>query len=78
MEEVSLLEFRRDARAVIRKVRQGKRLVLTYRGKPVMRLEPIRADKIDPNDPFYTITQLAIPHGRSLSNEAIDQIVYES
>ena len=32
MEKVSLLEFRRHAVAVIRKVRQGKRLIMTYRG----------------------------------------------
>ena len=78
MERVSILEFRRDASAVIRKVCQGKRLILTYRGQPVMRLEPIRDHKIDPQDPFYTIAQRAVPKGRSLTNEEIDQIVYES
>jgi prevent-host-death family protein len=78
MEKVSILEFRRDAEAVIRKVRQGKRLILTHRGKPVMRLEPIPDDKLGPDDPFYTIAQLAIQKGRSLTNEEIDQIVYES
>ena len=77
METVSILEFRRDANAVIRKVRQGKRLILTYRGKPVMRLEPIRDCRVGPDDPFYAITQRAIPNGRSLTNEEIDQIVYQ-
>jgi prevent-host-death family protein len=78
MEKVSILEFRRDAESVIRKVRQGKRLILTHRGKPVMRLEPIREDNIRPDDPFYTIAELAVPNERSLTNEEIDQIVYES
>ena len=78
MEKVSILEFRRDAEAVIRKVRQGKRLVLTYRGKPVMRLEPIRERNVAPDDPFYTIAELATADGRSLTNEEIDQIVYQS
>jgi prevent-host-death family protein len=78
MERVSILEFRRDADRVIRKVRQGKRLILTYRGKPVMRLEPIRDCEIGPDDPFYALAQLAIADGRSLTNEEIDQIVYES
>ena len=56
MEKVSLLQFRHDAKAIIRQVAQGKRLILTYRGKPVMRLEPItdrpigqRADSADPS-----------------------------
>jgi prevent-host-death family protein len=78
MEKISILEFRRHAGSVIRKVRQGKRLLLTYRGKPVMRLEPIRESKISPDDPFYAITQLATAKGQSLTNEEIDQIVYES
>ncbi len=60
------------------KVRQGKRLILTYRGKAVMRLEPVRDCEIAPEDPFYALAQLAIPTGRPLTNEEIDQIVYES
>ncbi len=78
MEKISILEFRRNAHGVIRKVRQGKPLILTYRGKPVLRLEPIRYNKIGRDDPFYSIAQLATANGRSLTNEEIDQIVYES
>ncbi len=78
MEKVSVLEFRRDAVAVIRKVRQGRRLIMTYRGKPVMRLEPIRASAPDADDPFYGIAQLATATGQPLTNEEIDQIIYDS
>ena len=78
MDKVSLLEFRRDAEAVIRKVRQGKRLILTVRGKPVMRLEPIRPRRVDLSDPFYQIAKLAVSGGASLSNEEIDRVVYQS
>ena len=77
METVSLLEFRRQADAVIRKVRQGKRLILTYRGKPVLRLEPIDDQPVGSDDPFYALAHHAGSNGRSLSNEEIDQIVYE-
>jgi antitoxin (DNA-binding transcriptional repressor) of toxin-antitoxin stability system len=76
MEMVSVLEFRRDAVAVIRKVEQGKRLVMTYRGKAVMRLEPIRAQNPAADDPFYKLADLAAADGSGLSNEEIDQIVY--
>jgi antitoxin (DNA-binding transcriptional repressor) of toxin-antitoxin stability system len=78
MEKVSVLEFRRNAAAVIRKLRQGKRLIMTYRGKPVMRLEPIRASAPDADDRFYQIAQLATRRGQSLTNKEIDQIVYDS
>jgi antitoxin (DNA-binding transcriptional repressor) of toxin-antitoxin stability system len=77
MEKVSVLEFRRDAVAIIRKVRQGKRLAMTYRGKPVMRLEPIQAHTPDAEDPFYRITELATPKGQALTNEEIDQAIYD-
>jgi len=73
-----MLEFRRDAVAVIRKVRRGKRLIMTYRGKPVMRLEPIQESVPSPDDPFYKLAQLATTSGKPLTNEKIDQIVYQS
>jgi prevent-host-death family protein len=76
MEKVSLLEFRRHALGVIRKVRQGQPLIMTYRGQPVMRLEPIRANTPNADDPFYLIAQLATATGQTLTNEEIDQIVY--
>jgi antitoxin (DNA-binding transcriptional repressor) of toxin-antitoxin stability system len=78
MERVSILQFRRDAESVIRKVRQGKRFILTYRGQAVMRLEPIRQPRIGPDDPFYALPRLAVSDKRSLTNEEIDQIVYET
>ena len=77
MEKISMLEFRRHAEAIIRKARQGKRMILTYRGRPVMRLEPIVEEKVSEEDPFYTIDQLAVSDGQSLTNEQIDRIVYE-
>jgi prevent-host-death family protein len=76
MEKITVLDFRRHAEAVIRKVRQGQRLILTYRGKPVMRLEPIEEPHPAADDPFYALPQLATQDGRSLTNEEIDQIVY--
>jgi antitoxin (DNA-binding transcriptional repressor) of toxin-antitoxin stability system len=76
VERITLLEFRRHADAVIREVRQGKWLILTVRCKPVMRLEPIREATPAPDDPFYTITQLALPDARSLTAKEIDQILY--
>jgi prevent-host-death family protein len=78
METVTLLEFRRHAEEIIQRVRQGKRLVLTYRGKPVMRLEPISENKISRDDPFYRLPELAnSSSGKSLTNEEIDQILYD-
>lgn len=41
MNQISMLEFRHDAERIIERVRKGERMILTYRGKPVVRLEPI-------------------------------------
>jgi antitoxin (DNA-binding transcriptional repressor) of toxin-antitoxin stability system len=76
VESVSILEFRRQAEAIIQKVRSGKRMILTYRGKPVIRMEPIIEKTISIDDPFYKIGQLAMCEGNPISNAEIDQIVY--
>ncbi len=75
MKSVTMLEFRRDAELVLAKVQNGERLILTHRGKPVARLEPIRNEPIEGSDPFYNICSWAEAAG-SLTNPQIDEIVY--
>ena len=76
MKKISILEFRHNAEGIIRRVQQGQRFLLTYRGRPVMRLEPVAQPEIGADDPFYRLGQLALPGRRSLTNEEIDKIVY--
>ncbi len=78
MDTVSMLEFRRDAEAILRKIGSGQRLVLTYRGKPVARLEPVTPDSVTKEDPFYHLAELANSKPEPLSNAEIDEIVYET
>ena len=76
MRTVSMLEFRQSAEKVIQELRRGVRKVLTYRGEPVARLEPIDDQEFDEDDPFYALDQLADDKGQSLTNSQIDKIVY--
>lgn len=76
MTTISMLEFRRNAEGVIRRIRRGQRMVLTYRGKPVARLEPFTEDTPDAEDPFYRLTELAEASGENLTNAEMDRIVY--
>lgn len=76
MRNVSMLEFRQDARDIIERVRAGERMVLTYRGEPVMRLEPVEQERVREDDPFYKLPELAENGGESISNEEIDRTVY--
>jgi len=76
MNKVSMLEFRNNAEAVIRRVRQGQCMVLTYRGKPVMRMTPVAERPTSSRDPFYALDRLAADGGNSLDNREIDEILY--
>ena len=75
MKTVSMLEFRQQADAVLKQVVKGHSFVLTYRGRPIARLEPIKQNSVDANDPIYGLTDIA-EAGGSLSNEEMDKILY--
>jgi antitoxin (DNA-binding transcriptional repressor) of toxin-antitoxin stability system len=75
---VTMLELREDAERIVGAVRRGQRMVLTYRGRPAMRLEPISSRSTGDDDAFYRLAELADHRGDSLSNEEIDRVVYGS
>lgn len=75
MKTISMLDFRNDAERILAQVIKGERMVLTRRGKPVARLEPIAQDTPNEDDSFYSLTDLA-QTGKSLSNKQIDDILY--
>jgi prevent-host-death family protein len=73
---ISMLDLRQRAEQIVEQVRAGETLVLTYRGRPVLRLEPIRAEAAPADDRFYRLADLASDRGKTLSNREIDEIVY--
>ena len=78
MKTVSLLEFRQKAQTVLNQVSKGQGVLLTYRGKPVARLEPVNNRSANGEDHFYLIDQLADDRAESLTNEQMDRVVYGS
>jgi antitoxin (DNA-binding transcriptional repressor) of toxin-antitoxin stability system len=76
MTTVTMLDMRRDPVRIMRQVQCGRRMVLTYRGRPVMRLEPIGEAAAMEDDAFYRIADRAIQGGSSLSNTEMDETVY--
>jgi antitoxin (DNA-binding transcriptional repressor) of toxin-antitoxin stability system len=78
MKTISVLEFRKNARQIIRSAINGQRMIMTYRGKPVFRIEPVKEKKALAKDPFYRLFEMAEPAGASLSNDQIDAIVYDT
>ncbi len=75
MKKITMLDLRLDAERIIGQVQKGQRMILTRRGKPVARLEPIAAETPAADDPFYSLSDLAEP-GQSLSNAQIDGLLY--
>ncbi len=76
MRRVSLVEFRRNAGSILRRVQRGERLILTSRGRPVVRLEPIRDAAPVRDDPVYRLADLADERSSSMSNRAMDRAIY--
>ena len=76
MQTVSMLEFRQDAESVLKRLRSGERLVLTYRGKPVARLEPFDVKVAHADDPIYNLHKLADSDAEALANREIDALTY--
>lgn len=82
---ITMLDLRRNARAIVREVADGETYLLSYRGKPVAELKPVgevktrgtaRQKRPPKNDPFYLLAEHATDMGPSLSNKEIDKIVY--
>lgn len=80
MRTITMLQLRREASRWIDAIRRGERLLLTYRGQPVARLEPVRdpGGAISENDSLLRVDDFAVegPGGR-LTNEEVDRLIYD-
>lgn len=74
MKKISMLELRLNTEKIIKLVQSGQSLILTRRGNPVARIEPIKQETQDPIDPFFLLS--GIGKVASLSNAAMDGIIY--
>jgi prevent-host-death family protein len=75
MKTVSMLACRKNAEKIIAQVQKGQRMILTRRGKPVARLEPIMEETANGDDPFYSLSELGDGGGTPLTNAQIDDIL---
>jgi len=79
MKTVTMLEFRKDAEGILRRIAKGERFVLSHRGRPAARLEPVPpATPTDPaDDRFLGIARRALPSPRGKTRHRdIDRILY--
>ena len=76
MKTITMLEFRKHTRKIISLAKQGQKMTVTYYGKPVMKIGPVTPEKAFPNDPFFNFGFVSDNSAGSLSNKAIDKLVY--
>jgi prevent-host-death family protein len=73
---ISTHEMRFQFGRVLRAVKAGRSLTLTYRNKPLARIIPLKMQAhISVNDPVFRLHELAEPIG-PLNNAEIDMAVY--
>lgn len=75
MKTIGMLEFRKNAESILKRAMRGEKLVLSYRGRPVVQLAPYHAGQINRDDPFYQLAGLSEPAG-TLSNKEMDRVIY--
>ena len=78
MKTLTMLEFRRDAKRALLAIQRGERILLTYRGRPIARLEPVRPGQaVSAEDSLLRIDDYAVDGRKGrLSNAQIDRSLY--
>ena len=73
---ISTHQMRFEFERVMRAVKAGRSLTLTYRSKPLARIVPLKEEQALPeDDPIFRLDELAEPIG-PLTNAQIDALVY--
>jgi prevent-host-death family protein len=73
---ISTHEMRFEFARVLRAVKAGRSLTLTYRRKPLARIVPLKEEEtLREDDPIFRLDELAEPMG-PLTNAEIDTLVY--
>jgi antitoxin (DNA-binding transcriptional repressor) of toxin-antitoxin stability system len=73
---ISTHQMRFEFDRVLRAVKAGRALTLTYRNRPLARIVPLRTEpEIPEDDPIFRLHELAEPIG-PLTNREIDAVIY--
>jgi prevent-host-death family protein len=78
MDSISTHDMRFQFGRVLRAVKQGRSLTLTYRNKPLARIVPLPAEaELPADDAIFRLHEIAEPMG-PLTNAEIDAAIYGS
>jgi antitoxin (DNA-binding transcriptional repressor) of toxin-antitoxin stability system len=76
MKTISMLDLRLHSREMIRRLRRGETLRLTYRNQRIATLIPESEPVAAADDPIRNLCKLAEPGLTPMTNEQIDQLLY--
>jgi antitoxin (DNA-binding transcriptional repressor) of toxin-antitoxin stability system len=77
MKTISTSELRSQTRSLVRTLAGGKSVSLTYRGKKLAKIWPLKSQNgIRADDPLYRLHHLADKSVKPLTDREIDRIVY--
>jgi antitoxin (DNA-binding transcriptional repressor) of toxin-antitoxin stability system len=75
--QISINELRLEFDRVLKALKQGRTLTLTYRNKPLASIAPIEADAaLRADDSIYRMYELAASIGGKVTNRDIDRLIY--
>jgi prevent-host-death family protein len=75
-DSISTHQMRFEFELVLRAVKAGRSLTLTYRNKPLARIVPLNEElPVAEDDPIFRLDELSEPIG-PLTNTEIDRLVY--
>ena len=77
MKTISTSELRSRTRSLVRTLARGATVALTYRGRKLARILPVKlSNGIEADDPLYGFHRLAEKRAKPLTDREIDGLVY--
>ncbi|MBX7157896.1 MAG: type II toxin-antitoxin system prevent-host-death family antitoxin [Verrucomicrobiae bacterium] len=77
---ITMLDLRHNAETIVKKVENGQSMILTYRGRPAVRLEPalphVKKSAEKSVDFVKSLFAMSVSMG-PMTNEEMDRLIYE-
>lgn len=78
---ITMLDLRHNAETIVKKVENGQSMILTYRGRPAVRLEPaappVNQSPENSLDFINSLFAMSVDMGGPMTNEEMDRLIYE-